>query len=165
MPRAARAWLESHPAAGGSADLPRIELLMWIGEFETARRVVDALPAVTPEERFERALRQAAVDFVASGDGELTAARSALAELPDDARPEATARLAVEEARQIAATARPGDGPTFLEPLVRARELPGLSIEGHLLPDLARWVARPLLMLGTASALASFVVAVLVVRR
>ncbi len=165
MPRAARAWLESHPSAGGSADLPRIELLMWIGEFETARRVVDALPAATPEERFERALRRAAVDFVASGDGELTAARAALAELPDDVRPEATARLAVEEARQIAATARPGDGPAFLEPLVRARELPGLSIEGHLLPDLARWVARPLLMLGTASALASFVVAVLVVRR
>ena len=69
MPRAARAWLESHPAAGGSADLPRIELLMWIGEFETARRVVDALPSVTPEERFEGALRRAAVDFVASGDG------------------------------------------------------------------------------------------------
>ncbi|MFI5227089.1 MAG: hypothetical protein ACHQ3P_10490 [Candidatus Limnocylindrales bacterium] len=165
MPRAARAWLESHPASGGSADLPRIELLMWIGEFEAASRVVGALPTATAEERFERALRRAAVDFVASGDGELTAARVALAELPDEARPEATARLAVEEARQMAATARPGDGPTFLEPLVRARDVPGLSIEGHLLPDLARWVARPLLMLGTASAVASFVVAVLVVRR
>jgi hypothetical protein len=165
MPRAARAWLESHPAAGGSADLPRIELLMWIGEFEAASRVVGALPSATPAERFERALRRAAVDFVASGDGELSAVRAALADLPDDARPEAIARLAVEEARQIAATARPGDGPTFLEPLVRARDVPGLSLEGHLLPDLARWVARPLLMLGTASALAAFFVAVLVVRQ
>jgi hypothetical protein len=164
MPRAARAWLESHPAAGGSADLPRIELLMWIGEFEAASRVVGALPSATPAERFERALRRAAVDFVASGDGELSAVRAALADLPDDARPEAIARLSVEEARQINATARPGDGPTFLEPLVRARDMPGMSIEGHLLPDLARWVARPLLMLGTASALASFFVAVLVVR-
>ena len=165
MPRAARAWLEAHPASGGSADLPRIELLMWIGEFEAARRVVNALPTATPQERFERALRRAAVDFVASGDGELTAARAALAELPDDARPEATARLAVEEARQIAATARRSDGPTFLEPLVRAREAPGLSMDGHLMPDLARWVARPLLMLGTASAVASFLVAAVVVRR
>jgi hypothetical protein len=165
MPSAARSWLEAHPASGGSADLPRIDLLMWIGEFDAARRVVDALPTETAEERFERALRRSSVDFVASGDGEPTAARLALAELPDAARPEAGARLAVEEARQIAATARRGDGPTFIEPLVRAHDAAGLSIDGHLLPDLARWVARPLLMLGTASAVASFVVAALVVRR
>jgi len=212
MPRAARSWLETHPAAGGSADLPRIELLVWIGEFEAARRVVATLPTGTSDERFERALRQATLDFIATGDGGLGPARDALAALDDEHRPESTARLAVEESRQRAAAAetarrtrradaRAADAPSpdahspdapspdapspdahaadahsadahsadarlaFLEPLVQARELPGLPIDGHLLTDLARWVARPLLLLGAVSAIASFVVAVVVVHR
>jgi hypothetical protein len=181
MPSAARTWLEQHPAAGGSADLPRIELLVWIGELEAARRVVAALPSGTPVERFERALRGATVDFIASGDGELGPARDAVQALGDDARPEATARLAVEESRQLAAAAdvartpggsaeaigsdrRPPTG-AFLDPLVEARDVPGLPLDGHLLPDLARWVARPLLLLGSVSAIASFLVAVAVVHR
>ncbi|HYC07928.1 MAG TPA: hypothetical protein VEG29_08385 [Candidatus Binatia bacterium] len=196
MPSAARTWLESHPAAGGSADLPRIELLILIGEFDVARRVVATLPTDTPVERFERALRAATVDFIATGDGELGPAREALEALGETDRPEPIARLAVEESRQLAATAAttaaaataataataagaadmgrragrsgPSDGidrRAFLDPLVRAREVPGLPMDGHLVPDLARWVARPLLLLGSVSAIASFVVAVTVVHR
>jgi hypothetical protein len=159
------ALLAGRPASGGSADLPRIDLLMWIGEFDAARRVVDALPAETAEERFERALRRSSVDFVASGDGEPTAARLALAELADEARPEAGARLAVEEARQIAATARRATArPPPATPSGPRRA--GLSSTAILLRRPGPMV-RPCrsLMLGTASAVASFVVAALVVRR
>ena len=165
MPSAARTWLEHHPAAGGSADLPRIELLVRIGEFEAARRVVAALPSGTPAERFEWALRGATVDFIATGDGELGPARDALQALDDEARPEAAARLAVEESRQLAAASAQRPRDTFLGPLVEARDAPDLAMDGHLLPDLARWVARPLLLLGAVSAIASFVVAVVVVHR
>ena len=156
-PSRARAWLESHPAAGGSADLPRIELLIWIGEFDAARQVADGLPAVTAGDRFERALRLATIDFVATGDGDLEVVRSALGELPAVERAPARGRLAVEEARQAAALP---SGRDCLAPLVRAREDLGGALDGvRLLPDLARWVARPLLIVGVICALTLFVVA------
>jgi hypothetical protein len=160
-PTRARTWLEHHPAAGGTADLPRIELLIWIGEFDAARRVVAGLPSETAKERFERALRRASVDFVATGDGDLAAARLALDDLPPAEQIEAGARLAVEAARQ-AASARGGSAATgtdYLAPLVRARDELGDAADGFLLPDLARWVVRPLLLLGAISALTSFLVA------
>ena len=73
----------------------------------------------------------------------------------------ATARLAVEEARQIAASSgarRAGrSAADYLEPLVQAREGVGTTANGFLLPDLARWMARPLLILGAISAVTSFV--------
>ena len=170
-PTRARTWLETHPSAGGSADLPRIELLVWIGEFDAARQVVAGLPADTAEERFERALQQASVDFVATGDGGLDTTRAMLAELPHGSRPQASARLAVETARQDAAmrgSARQGaathgsarrGAADYLAPLEAARDELGAGLDGTLLPDLARWVARPLLLLGTISALTSFLVA------
>jgi len=80
-PARARTWLEQHPAHGGADDLARIELLVWIGEFDTARRVAAGLPDATSWDRFERALQRAFVDFVASGDGDLASARSAIADL------------------------------------------------------------------------------------
>ena len=105
-PSRARAWLEAHPARGAGDDLPRIELLLWIGELETARRVALALPATTPEERFDRALEVALVSFVGSGDGDLADARAAVEELAPAGADEgdvtrARARLAVEEARRL----------------------------------------------------------------
>ena len=156
-PARARTWLETHPAAGGSSDLPRIELLIWIGEFDAARRVADALSTVTTGDRFERALRRASIDFIATGDGDLDRVRDAIDELPAAERLHARARLAVEEARQAAAL---GSSRDCLVPLGRAREELGGAIDGfRLLPDLARWVARPLLILGAVCAVALFVVA------
>jgi hypothetical protein len=160
-PSRARAWLEAHPARGAGADLPRIELLLWIGELETARRVAVALPAATPEERFDRALEVALVSFVGSGDGDLAEARAALDALVTD-RPDiaaetvaaARARLAVEEARRLAAART-----DFLAPLLAARAVVGTGADGFLLPDLARWLARPLLLVGVLSATLTFLVA------
>jgi hypothetical protein len=161
-PARARAWLEAHPARGADADLPRIELLLWIGELDTARRVALALPATTPEERFDRALEVALVTFVGSGDGDLADARAALGALEpgddpqiDQARVvEARARLAVEDARRRAAART-----DFLEPLLAARAALGAGANGFLLPDLARWLARPLLLVGILSATLTFLVA------
>jgi hypothetical protein len=150
-PTRARAWLAAHPAQGASGDLPRIELLLWIGEFEAARAVALALPEGTPTARYDRALEVARIRFVASGDGDLEPARLALDELVADS-PAAGARLAVEEARRLAAARI-----DFLPPLLAARDALGRSIDGFLLPDLARWVARPLLLLGLLSAAVTFV--------
>ena len=157
-PARARAWLEAHPAAGGTADVPRIELLVWIGEFEAARQVVATLPTETSTDRFEGSLRRATVDFVATGDGDLDAVHEAIAELPEAARGEAAARLAVEEARELAAEPGPA-AATYLGPLVRARDNLGADLDGFVFPDLARWVARPLLVLGGICAVVSFLMA------
>lgn len=156
-PSRARAWLEAHPARGADADLPRIELLLWIGELETARRVALALPASTAQDRFDRALEVALVSFVGSGDGDLADARAALAALETDDEPHVTAaraRLAVEEARRQAAART-----DFLAPLLVARLAVGAGANGFLLPDLARWLARPLLLVGVLSATLTFLVA------
>ena len=156
-PSRARAWLEAHPARGADADLPRIELLLWIGELETARRVALALPASTAQERFDRALEVALVSFVGSGDGDLADARAALAALETDDEAHVTAaraRLAVEEARRQAAART-----DFLAPLLVARLAVGAGANGFLLPDLARWLARPLLLVGVLSATLTFLVA------
>lgn len=158
-PSRARAWLEAHPARGADADLPRIELLLWIGELDTARRVALALPATTAEERFDRSLEVALVTFVGSGDGDLAEARGALDALvtecgDDDRVTAAQARLAVEEARRRAA-----ERTDFFTPLLAARAVVGAGANGFLLPDLARWLARPLLLVGVLSAMLTFLVA------
>lgn len=158
-PSRARAWLEAHPAIGAGDDLPRIELLLWIGELDTARRVALALPTSTPEERFDRALEVALVSFFGSGDGDLAEARAAVEALAGAGAAEADvtrarARLAVEEARRLA-NAR----SDFLAPLVTVRAAVGSAANGFLLPDLARWVARPLLIVGVVSATLTFLVA------
>ena len=166
-PARARAWLEAHPAGAAGGDLPRIELLLWIGELDTARRVALALPDVTPAERFDRALEVALVSFVGSGDGDLAEARAALDALRTSEGDSATdldggvgtvlgaqARLAVEEARRRAAART-----DFLAPLLAARAAVGSRADGFLLPDLARWLARPLLLVGILSATLTFLVA------
>ena len=153
-PSRARAWLEAHPASGGASDLPRVELLVWIGEFDAARRVAQGLPSGTPWERFERALESAFVDFVATADGDLGPVARAADDLPASERRIGQAMLAVEEARQLAAANRP-----FLEPLIAARERLGAEVDGFLLPDLARWIGSRLLVLASLSTLICFVVA------
>jgi hypothetical protein len=153
-PARARAWLEAHPANGGGADQPRVELLVWIGELDAARRVAQGLPARTPWERFERALELAFVDFVATADGDLEPVRRVLDELPTEERRLGQAMLAVEEARQLAAAGQP-----FLDPLDAARDALGTELDGFLLPDLARWLGSRLLIFASLSTLICFVVA------
>ena len=67
---------------------------------------------------------------------------------------EARSRLAVEEARRLAAART-----DFLPPLLAARAAVGSAANGFLLPDLARWLARPLLLVGVLSATLTFLVA------
>ena len=153
-PARARTWLEAHPATDAANELPRIELLLWIGELDTARRAAHALPADTPEARFDRALEVALVTFVGSGDGDLADASAAIESLEGGSRVHAQARLAVEEARRRAAAQLP-----FLPPLLEARDVIGAAADGFLLPDLARWLARPFLLVGALSAILTFLVA------
>jgi len=153
-PARARAWLEARPATGDRADQPRVELLVWIGEFDAARRVARGLPSGTPWERFERELEQAFVDFVATADGDLNSVRKVLEDLPTSERRIGQAMLAVEEARQLAAAGRP-----FLDPLVAARESLGAELDGFLLPDLLRWLGGRLLVFACLATLICFVVA------
>jgi hypothetical protein len=153
-PARARTWLEAHPASGGAADQPRVDLLVWIGEFDAARRVAVGLPAGTPWQRFERELELAFVDFVATADGDLRAIRRALEDLPAAEQRIGRAMLAVEEARQLAAAGRP-----FLDPLVAARDALGAELNGFLLPDLARWLGGRLLVFACLSTLICFVLA------
>lgn len=150
-PARARAWLEAHPAREPADELPRIELLLWIGELDTARRAAHALPAGTPDDQFDRALEVALAAFVASGDGDLAEARAALEVLEAESRVRGQARLAVEEARRLAAARR-----VFLPPLLAARATVGSAADGLLLPDLARWLARPFLLVGFLSATLAF---------
>jgi len=169
-PARARMWLEAHPARGGRDDLARIELLVWIGEFDSARRVADTLPDATPWDRFERALQRAFVDFVASGDGDLTPAIDVIADLSSAEARTARAMVAIEEARQRAASwlrleaaarrraIEEGGDLDWLDPLERARDGFGHELDRFLLPDLARWVASPLLVVGCLSALTTFLV-------
>jgi hypothetical protein len=153
-PARARTWLEEHPAKGGSADLPRVDLLVWIGEFDAARRVARGLPSGTPWERFDREIATAFVDFVATADGDLGSVRQALGDLPPSERPIGQAMLAVEQARQLAASGRP-----FLDPLVAARDTLGPELDGFLVPDLARWLGSRVLAFACISTLICFVVA------
>ena len=131
-----------------------MELLVWIGEFDAARRVAVDLPAGSPWERFEREVELAFVDFVATADGDLGPVRRAIDDLPAGDRQTAEAILAVEEARQLAAARL-----DFLPPLLAAREALGPSLDGFLVPDLARWLGRRLLVLGAISAVTCFIVA------
>ncbi len=153
-PTRARAWLEAHPATGGAADQPRVELLVWIGELDAARRVARGLPVGTPWERFERDIELAFVDFVATADDDLRGVRRALEDLPATDRRIGRAMLAVEEARQLAAAGRP-----FLDPLVAARDTLGAELDGFLLADLARWLGGRLVVFACLTTVICFVVA------
>jgi len=62
---AARNWLEHQPE--GDDALARIELLVWIGQYDSARRLVATLPAETPTERFEIELQRAFVESLQAG--------------------------------------------------------------------------------------------------
>jgi hypothetical protein len=162
-PMAARAWLETHAEIADG--LPRVELLVWIGQFDAARRVVAALPRTTPWERFEAALESAFVEFVATGEGDLDPVRSALTVLTDEEARLGGAMLSVEEARQLVGTAaaaastRSAAGVDWLEPLVRTRDQMGHELDHFLLADLWRWLFRPFVVFGLLSATMAFLVA------
>ena len=159
-PSRARAWLEAHPARGAGDDLPRIELLLWIGELETARRVALALPATTPEERFDGALEVALVSFVGSGDGDLADARAGASR---------SSRPTPEPPRPTSPGPRPPRRRGGAPPGPRPLRLPGAPRRGarrrglrrQRLPAAGpgRWVARPLLLVGVLSATLTFLVA------
>ena len=142
----ARRWLEA-PHDGDD---------VWIGDYDAARRRVGGLPAVTSAERLEVELQRAFVEFVATGEDDLSAVRGAAAELTGAARDLADARVAVEEARHAAAA---GGAADWMEPLDAARSKVGARLQGFAAVDIARWIARPLLAVGLLVSLVGFVVA------
>jgi len=150
----ARRWLEA-PHDGDDV-LARIELLVWIGDYDAARRLVGGLPVVTSAERFEVELQRAFVEFVATGEDDLAAVRGAAAELTGTARDLADARVAVEAARHTAAA---GGAADWIEPLDAARSQLGARLQGFAAVDIARWIARPLFAVGLLVSLVGFYVA------
>ena len=136
---------------GGGGDLPRIELLLWIGGLDTARRVALGLPASTPEERSTRPIEVALVSFVGSGDGDLADARAAVEALADAGALEGDVDKSTRPPRRRGG-APPGLRPGRLPGTPGRRARRGrLGRNGFLLPDLARWVARPLLLVGVVT--------------
>jgi hypothetical protein len=186
--QAARAWLDMELRRPDSAvrdPLPRIEVYVWLGDLDDAMRAARSLPTDRPWDRFERDLMCAFVAFVAGEDpigaASLADARLSAEQLSGAERRLATAKLAVEEARRLAAneanatagaaraSARTSGGATrsertsadvdWLAPLVDVRERLGPSLDGFLVRDLARWALPLLLLIGVLSTATSFWVA------
>jgi hypothetical protein len=130
----ARRWIRNNPGVGG---IGRIRLLVWTGELNAAAQVAAGLPRSNAKERFDRALIQALIEFVATGRADLDAARAELAmiEAPQE-RDEARLDLAVEESRLALAA-----GQDWVGPLAVARaavdELPsGATLRERFLASL-----------------------------
>jgi hypothetical protein len=111
----ARRWIRRHPGVGGPT---RIRLLAWIGELNAAAEITAALPTATPAQRFERRLLQAMIEFVATGNAGLDAARAEFAATPPGPERDAARRaLGFEEARLAQAA-----GGDWVAALAQARE-------------------------------------------
>ena len=110
----ARRWIQKNPGIGG---IGRIRLLIWAGELNAAAQVAAGLPRTTAKQRFDRALLQALIEFVATGRADLEAARAemALIDTPQE-RDEARLDLALEEARLALAA-----GDDWIAPLAAGR--------------------------------------------
>jgi hypothetical protein len=149
----ARRWLEGRHE--GDDILLRIELLVWIGDYDSARRLVGGLPAETSAQRFEIELQHAFVEFVATGEEDLARVDGAARELTGAARDLADARVAVEAARHAAAA---GGAADWMAPLDAVRSQLGPRLQAFAAVDIARWVARPLLAVGLLVSVVGFLV-------
>ena len=110
---AALRWFESHQAFPPH----RVRALLWAGKLEEAEVLIESLPQDYPNQRFQRAVAQALLEFVRDGDSSLEDARhqlSAIAEGPE--RTYSDLVLAFEEARLTLER-----GGEWREPLIRAR--------------------------------------------
>ena len=148
-----RRWLSKTAPRPDLATI-RIEGLTWTGQFEAARELVESLPEDRPVERFEKELNRAFVRFVATGDGTLSEAKAAAADLRGDERIRADALLATEGARQRVAA----NDPDWIAPLVEVRPRIGRDADRLILRDLVPKMFRGYLLVGVLFALVVFAV-------
>ena len=130
-PAAARAWLDETPADPDHARL-RAEAALIAGDLAEAGRAIDAFPAGTPWDAFEREAMRAEVAWMGGGRLDLGAARRALAGVDDDvATLRGRAVLATIQAR-----GRLADRAGWREPLEELRPALGEWAEGILRAEL-----------------------------
>ena len=140
-----RRWLATVPAKPETASI-RIEGLVWTGDFDGARALVETLPEWRQTERFDKALNRAFVEFVATGNGSLDEAHAAAAELRGDELLRARALLAIEAARQRVAA---GD-PDWIAPLVEVRPAIGRDADRLIQRDIVFRQLRGYALVGGA---------------
>jgi hypothetical protein len=130
-PPAAEEWLEWFPDRP-EARWIRVEILCLLDRLDEARQVAGTMPTETAYDRFERAYALDLVDWMAGGDGDPGAVRSAAADLgPADA----DAGLRADVAMAVRETARSAAANGFegaAEPLVRVRKRLGSRADGQL---------------------------------
>jgi hypothetical protein len=146
---AASAWLARRPERREELPL-RIELLLFVGRIDEARRLLPAVPAETPWERFIVAALDDLIDWRAGGDGNIAAmeAAAAVIEPPDgDDRLRADVSIATARVRRRMAEGRPTPAEV-VEPLLEVRERLGHRADGQIGRALRRRVF-PLLFLGS----------------
>ena len=94
-------WLDTHPPTAGN-QLPRIEVLAFIGRLDEAQAELGDVSATEPFTAYERASLVQYVGWLSDGDARLDELRASLEGLPLDerGRREAEVTLAIAEARQ-----------------------------------------------------------------
>jgi hypothetical protein len=152
-PPDAEHWLEAHPAGPilMPEELPvRIEILLYAGRIDEARRLLEHLPTDTPWARFEVAALRDLVDWRDGGDGDLPAMEAAAREIQPadgDDRLRAEVTIATAAVRRRMADSR-GSASDRIQPFLEVRERLGRRADGQLGRALRWRITRTLLVLG-----------------
>jgi hypothetical protein len=101
-------WAASHPEVRGPL---LVRLQAWAGDYESARRALEAIQPATAADAFEVELLRSMVQFVEVGQLELSRARQAMTDLTGADRDWARLALAFEQARADHAAGLPWQRP------------------------------------------------------
>ncbi len=149
----ARRWLSR---GEGYGTRHRIRALIWVGELNAAAESLPGFPSSEPIDRFHQALLRQEVEYAATGQMDLSDARTELNRVPPSPEREwAATALAFTSARLVY-----DSGGDWLQPLADARaamtSLPkGASYRDRLLAGLPLSVA-PLILIGAVIWLVQF---------
>jgi hypothetical protein len=144
----ANRWLEANPPTEAN-QFVRIEALLLVRDFATARSAIDALPTETAEQRVLREDYAATLDMMETGRADLRRLRAAAEEATGDVALDGLVAAALLESRMAVAR-----GEDWQEPLAAVRPRLGAGADGVLWRGYARrrlMVALPLLLLGAAA--------------
>ena len=143
------AWLDRRPERREELSI-RIELLLYAGRIDEARRLLPDVPAETPWQRFNVAALRDLLEWQAGGDGDLGGMESAAAAiLPADAdeRLLAEVSIATAKVRRRSAEGRPTPAEV-IEPLLEVRDRLGRRADGQIGRALRRKIL-PVLFVGS----------------
>jgi hypothetical protein len=129
--RGVEGFLASVPATPENGWM-RVELLLFVERNNEARAAAEAMPAGTPDERFERAYAIDMANWIPGGPGQPEALAEAFGGLggeDEETRLRAEVSMAIREARLIAAE---HGRDAAVEPLVRVRDRLGKRADGQL---------------------------------